>query len=52
MATTTHNYNTHGIDIYRMFRLHRRHNSIHGFATGFRVHDKDSMHRLIIGKIV
>ena len=35
----------HGSDIYMMLGLHWRHGSVHDFATGFRVHDKESTQR-------
>jgi hypothetical protein len=37
----------HGSDIYRVLGLHRRHGSVHEFATSFRVRDKESKQRLI-----
>jgi hypothetical protein len=45
--TTVHTKTQHGSDIYRVLRLHRRHGSVHEFATSFRVHDKESTQRSI-----
>jgi hypothetical protein len=46
--TTVHTKTHHGSNIYRVLGLHRRHDSVHEFATSFRVRDKESTQRSIV----